>query len=63
MGSAGEGCILVLCTLRYIEGVESEGERLWRLSDEVDGSDWEALTRGRDFVFFQVRTASERSGC
>ena len=54
---------MVPCTLRYVERLKSEGERLWRLSDEVDGADWEALSRGRDFVFFQVRTASGRSDC
>ena len=58
----GEGCwpsTMVPCALRYDDGVESEGERLWRLSNKLDGTDWETMTRGKDFVFFQVRIASE----
>ena len=40
---------------RYVEGVSGREEKEWRLTDELEGREWEEQVDGRDFVFFQVR--------
>ena len=41
---------------RYVEGVVSESEGAWQLSNQIGGLDWDHMTRNRPFVFFRVRS-------
>jgi len=37
-----------------VDGVVGKTEAEWKLSDELEGVEWEEEVEGREFVFFQV---------